>query len=149
MKVKDVMHTNPISLSPTTSIYDVWKIIYKKHLMAVPIVDGRGKLVGIISFSDILKKIYPNYDMYNWDPATRDLENIERDSQELSRLKAEEIMSRRMYTVKDDNTMLAALSKMIVKQISQLPVVNEKGKLIGTIYKVDIFDTIFKKYLTK
>jgi CBS domain-containing protein len=149
MKIKDVMHTNPVSLDKNASIYDVWKVIYKKHILAVPIVDGRDHLIGIISFSDILKKIFPRYDIYEWDVSKVDLEKIEENAEEISKLKAEDIMSKRVYTLDEGATVVAALSKMIIKQVNQLPVTNEKNKLVGTIYKVDIFDSLFTKFLKK
>lgn len=149
MKIKDIMNTNPVSLDKNASIYEVWKVIYKKHIHAIPIVDGRDRLLGIISISDILKKIYPNYDMHEWDVSKVDLEKMEENAEEISKLKAEDIMSKRVYALGEDATILAALSKMIIKQVHQLPITNEKNKLIGTIYKVDIFDSLFANYLKK
>lgn len=143
------MHTNPVSLSEKASIYDVWKIIYKKHIHAVPIVDRHDHLIGIISFSDILKKIFPKYDVYEWDVSKVDLEMLEENAGEISELNAEKVMSKRVVSINEETTIVSALSKMIVKRVNQLPVVNEKNKLIGTIYKVDIFDALFTKYLKK
>ena len=149
MKVKDVMNTTPVSLAKNASIYDVWKVIYKKRILALPIVDGRNNLLGIISFSDLLKKIFPGYDMLEWDGIDVDIERLEEDVKEISHLKAENIMKKRVYTIKEDVKIISALSRMIVKQVHQLPVTDDKNRLIGMIYKTDIFDALFTKYLKK
>ncbi len=148
MKVKDLMQTKPVFLDPDVSIYEVWKTIYKKNLMALPIVKDK-KLVGIISIADLLKRIYPSYDQYEWDPSTRDLESIEKNAEEVAKLTAKEVMAKRVYYVKKDISVLAALSKMIVNQVRQLPVVDDNMHLIGIILRHDIFDSLFKQYLKK
>lgn len=51
-----LMHRNPITISPETSIAEAAKIIYSHGIRRLPVVVGE-KLVGIISIADIIREI--------------------------------------------------------------------------------------------
>ena len=55
LKVKDVMHTDPIVLSPADTIQDALLIIQKEKIGALPVVDEENRLKGIISTRDLLR----------------------------------------------------------------------------------------------
>ena len=55
LKVKDVMHSAPLALSPFDTIQDALLIIQKEKIGALPVVDEEGKLRGIISTRDLLR----------------------------------------------------------------------------------------------
>ena len=54
MKAKDIMTKNIISVSPETMIADAAKLLLEKHYNGLPVVDEKGKLVGIICQSDLV-----------------------------------------------------------------------------------------------
>jgi len=54
-KVANLMTKDVISVTPTTSVRTIAKILYKKRIKRVPVVDIKGKVIGIISRTDILR----------------------------------------------------------------------------------------------
>ena len=56
MKARDVMVSPVITVSPHASVKEVAKTFLKRHISAVPVVDEKGKLVGIISEGDLLHR---------------------------------------------------------------------------------------------
>ncbi len=50
----DIMSRNVISVKPEAGIREVAKLLYQKGISAVPVIDGAGKLVGIVSEGDLL-----------------------------------------------------------------------------------------------
>ena len=62
MVIGDVMSKKITLVKPDTSLRDLWKTIFVHRVNAVPVVDGKRKLVGIISKEDVLKLLYPNYE---------------------------------------------------------------------------------------
>lgn len=149
MKVKNIMQKDPVFGKKDFHIFDIWKLINKKKLLALPIVDKEDRLIGVISIADILKKIYPSYDEYEWDPSAHDLEKIEENTADLNGFLAEDFMSKKVITVDPETPVLKALSKMFIYQIRQLPVVNENKKLVGILTRHEIFDYLFSTYLKK
>lgn len=55
LRVKDIMSKEPISISPTYTIQDALLVIQDSKVGALPVVDGDGKVTGIISVRDLLR----------------------------------------------------------------------------------------------
>ena len=57
-------------------------------------------------------------------------------------MKVKDIMSKNIITICPEDTVEKAAVKMLEHRISGLPVVNEKGKLVGVITQGDIFKVL-------
>jgi len=58
--LKDFMHTRLITLHPADDEKDALEIVTKYNLVAVPVVDNDGALLGIITVDDILQSLVPD-----------------------------------------------------------------------------------------
>jgi CBS domain-containing protein len=56
MRAHQIMTKNVIAVTPHTSIQDAAKIMLQTHVSGLPVVDDAGRLVGIISESDFLRR---------------------------------------------------------------------------------------------
>ena len=56
MKVSDVMARRVISILPEASILEAVKLMLKNHISGLPVIDDRGKLVGILTEGDLLRR---------------------------------------------------------------------------------------------
>ena len=154
MQVHEVMNTKMVVVSPDTPFSKIWQIIFKKGLHGLPVVDKNNKLLGIIAEEDLLSKLYssyklhPFYEEYLSDfSSAKSFEKIEKKFEKLAKLRAKDMMNRKVYLTYPEKPMLQALSKMIVRRVRQLPVITRKKEVIGVITKGDVFDSLFKKYL--
>jgi len=55
IKVKDIMTKDPITISPTYTIQDALLMIQNSKVGALPVVDDKKRLTGIISVRDLLR----------------------------------------------------------------------------------------------
>ena len=55
MKVKDIMKKNPVTVGPDTPFEEALRIGQEKKVGSFPVVDEKGKLVGITTESDIVR----------------------------------------------------------------------------------------------
>jgi CBS domain-containing protein len=55
-RVSDAMSTNPVAVSPETSLEDIATLMVTKSFHTLPVVD-QGKLVGIIGKEDVLRTL--------------------------------------------------------------------------------------------
>ncbi len=55
LKVRDVMSTDLMTISPTHTLQDALLMIEKKKVGAIPVVDEDNRLVGILSVRDLLR----------------------------------------------------------------------------------------------
>lgn len=149
MMIRDVMSKEIALVKPDTSLRDLWKSIFIHRVNAVPVVDGKRKLVGIISKEDVLKLLYPNYEDMLEDLFTSyDFEAMEERIHELNNKKARDIMCKRVVFTREDTPIMRALSRMIARRLNQLPVLSRKDdRVVGMVTKGDIFRALFKKHL--
>ncbi len=56
LKVKDIMTKDPVTVLPTTELAHATKILLKKRINGVPVMDENGTLVGILCQSDLISQ---------------------------------------------------------------------------------------------
>ena len=145
--VKAFMKRKVITVSPETPLEEIWSLIFKKGIHALPVVDKKYKLLGIISEEDLLSKIYPEYGEIMSNMNNFDLSSLEVEVKKLRKFTAKNVMNQTVFTCEPEVSIFLALSRMLMLQVRQLPVVDKKRTVIGMITKGDLFDYIFKRYL--
>jgi acetoin utilization protein AcuB len=126
--VKEWMTAPVISVRPFTSISTAHQIMKEKGIRRLPVVDDDG-LVGMVTLGDV-REASPS------DATTLSIWEL---NYLWSQLTVEKIMSRKLFTVGPESTVLAAAQLMLDMKISGLPVVDKTGKLVGMITESDIF----------
>src|SRR6516165_1686228 len=56
MKASDVMITDVITVKPDSDVPEVAALLLNNHISAAPVVDNTGRLIGIISEGDLLRR---------------------------------------------------------------------------------------------
>lgn len=51
----DIMTANPVSVTKDTNMLTVMDVLQNNHLIRVPVVDSKGKLIGIVARRDLLR----------------------------------------------------------------------------------------------
>ena len=141
--VADVMSRDPIVVGPQTPIKEAIKILAEQRISGLPVVDESGKLVGVISETDLLWQETgvepPIYIMFL--DSVIYLENPARHDQELHKALGQtvgEVMSSDAVTVKPDQPLRKAAKLMQEKSIRRLAVTDDAGKVIGILTPGDI-----------
>jgi acetoin utilization protein AcuB len=127
MLVRDRMTLNPITIAPDTSFPDAFRIIREKGIRYLPVVAKRGKLIGIVTQTDLLHA----------SPSSATTLTVFEVNYLLARLQVSEVMSAPI-TVPEDAPIERAARIMVEKGISCLPVMRN-GDLVGIITETDIF----------
>lgn len=147
--VKNLMRRHVITVTPDTDIVSIWTLIFSKGIHALPVVDARNKLVGIISEEELLAKMYPDYSEFleHVDTSKEDLliDQIEK----IKKARAKDLMNKVVYTTDPEAYILKTLARMLMLQVRQLPVVNDQQEVIGILSKGDIFNDILAAYLNE
>ncbi len=133
MYIGRIMHTDLITVTPETSLVDASEMIKTKKIDHLLVVDGRKKLVGIISDRDLRQ--------YWASPATslstHELNYL------LEKVTASMIMVKTVVTVPVDTTIERAAFIMQQNRISALPVM-ENDELAGIITSSDVMDVLLQ-----
>lgn len=128
MLVGSRMTPDPITISDDAAIDDALKLMRDKNVRRLPVVDKKGKLVGIVAEKDVL---YAS-------PSPATSLSIHEIHYLVSRIKVGEIMTKNVITVTDDTPLEEAARMMADNQIGALPVVHD-GELRGMITETDLF----------
>jgi CBS domain-containing protein len=55
-QVRNVMTTNPATVSPDTPLKDVAEILVRGRIGVVPVLTARGRVAGVVAEGDLLRK---------------------------------------------------------------------------------------------
>jgi magnesium transporter len=58
--LQDLMHTRLISVQPEDADEEVAELVNKYNFLAIPVVDGANKMLGIITVDDVLEMLVPD-----------------------------------------------------------------------------------------
>jgi acetoin utilization protein AcuB len=131
MLVQYWMNKKVITIDAGDSMLDVTKILKERDIRHLPVL-RKGKLVGIVTDRD-LKKASPS------EATTLEVHEL---LYLLANIKVEEIMTKDPVTVPPYYTVEEAAEILLSKKISGLPVVDDDGKVVGTITQTDIFKVL-------
>ena len=146
MKVKDVFQKRIGYTTPDSTLFDAAKFIFGHKHQGIPVVKLKGKnkkLVGFITEQDIISQLFPSVsDLFEDYVHARDFEEMEKNVKSVLTKKVKDVMSKKIISIHINEPLLKAESVMKIKDISRLPVVDDKGYLVGIISKVDIFKAL-------
>jgi len=131
MLVKGWMTSDVMTIDEDTSMMKASQIMKENNIRRLPVMH-KGKLAGMITDRDI-KEASPSK------ATTLDVHEL---YYLLSELKVKDIMSKNVITIGPEETVEKAAVKMLEHRISGLPVVNDKGKVVGVITQGDIFKVL-------
>ncbi len=124
LRVEDVLalrRQNPV-LPASSTVDEALLTMTSTRMGAVSIVDGEGKLKGIITDGDVRRSL------------ARERENI-------LKLKVEDIMTENPMVLEEGMLAVQALRLMEEREIGHLPIVNNRGKPLGLVNYQDLFQT--------
>jgi acetoin utilization protein AcuB len=132
MLVQGWMTTDVVTVDENTSMMKASMIMKEKKIRCLPVVNAKRELVGIVSDRD-LKDAAPSK------ATTLDVYEL---NYLLSSIKIKDLMTTNLVYVRPDETVEFAAILMLENKISSLPVINNKGSLIGIITQTDIFKVL-------
>jgi acetoin utilization protein AcuB len=130
MLVRDRMTSDPITVSPGTSVPEAVRIMRESVIRHLPVVDDGGKLLGIVAQTDL----WHASPLQGTTVSTFELNYL------LANLHVREVMVSPVITVSEDAPLEEAARLMVEKKIGCLPVMHD-GDLEGLITETDIFET--------
>ncbi len=137
--VRDVMTTDQVTVTPATPLRYVSDILARQKTSSVPVLSVRGKLVGLVAESDLLRK-----EELKRDPDGEHSKHMTyRERRAVATAEtAGEIMSTNPVTVRADATVAEAARLMDRYGATCLPVVDESGNLVGVVGRWDLLRVV-------
>ena len=132
--VKDVMSTHVVAVRPTAGYKEMAVMLRAQRVSAFPVIDENGKVIGIVSESDLLVKEA----LEGTVPGTLPGLTQRRVRSQVTGLTAADLMTRPAVTIGPDEPVSRAARLMYRKRVKRLPVVSDDGTLIGIVTRSDV-----------
>ena len=128
MLVRELMTPKPIVVAPEMSVPEALSLMRGRKIHQLPVVDNKGKLVGIVTEQDLLHASASSVTTLSvWEIPTL-----------LAKITVEMVMVKNVCTVQEDTPVEEAARIMSDKGIGCLPVTT-KDTMVGLITKSDLF----------
>jgi CBS domain-containing membrane protein len=128
MKVAELMRTGVKTVDLDATVADAITTLADAHVSALPVTDPRGRVVGVVSTTDILSNLS---------------ETTEADARErlIDDTPVREIMTPRSRVISPDADVLDAAREMLYLDVHRL-FVEEHGRLVGVLSQTDIVSAV-------
>jgi CBS domain-containing protein len=124
MKVSELMQTDVQTVRPDVVVNDAVVSLAESHITGLPVVDGGGRLVGVISTTDILA-------------SEEEVEDQEAREELFEGTLVQDLMTPRPLTIAPDATVKEAAQEMLYADVHRLFVV-EQERVVGVLSTTDI-----------
>ena len=138
MKVLELMNPKVVTVGLKTPLREVLKLMLRYHLNNVLVVDAGERLEGIVTYSDLSRKLLPTQrELMEHEEYLANPQSMEDRFRDIVNVPVDEVMTRNVISVPPDLEALQAGATMTARRIKELPVV-QNGKVIGTFSHTDL-----------
>jgi CBS domain-containing protein len=143
MRAHQIMTRPVITVTPETSIVEAANIMLQKHVSGLPVVDATGKLVGIVSEGDFIRRseIGTQRKRGRWlrfilGPGKSASDFVHEHGRKIS-----EVMTRSPLTITEDTALAEIVELMEKNNVKRLPVIRA-DKVVGIVSRANLLQAV-------
>ncbi|MGQ0674843.1 MAG: CBS domain-containing protein [Rhodospirillales bacterium] len=143
MLAKDVMTREVCTVGPDTAVAEVASILVKRHISAVQVVSEKGRLCGVVSEGDLLRRVETGTERRRswWLEMLSETRDLAAEYVKSHGLSAKDVMTTNVVTVGED-TELAEIAGLLERnRIKRVPVMRG-GKLVGIVSRANLLQAL-------
>jgi CBS domain-containing protein len=129
-----------VALGRDASFKDIVTTMEQWKVSALPVLEGEGRVVGVVSEADLL----PKEEFRDSDPARLDELRRLSDLAKAGAVTAGQLMTAPAVCVHADSTVAQAARIMAQRHIKRLPVTDAEGKLCGIVSRCDLLNVFLR-----
>ena len=143
MKASDIMIADVATVGPDNSIQDVAEILLAKRISGLPVINARGKLVGIVSEGDLLRRAESGTEHTRswWLKLLMGRETLAAEFVKEHARRVRDVMTRDVITVSPDTSVTEIAGLLERNRIKRVPVVQD-GKLVGIVSRANLVQAL-------
>jgi CBS domain-containing protein len=144
MQARDVMVSPVITVDKIATVRDVATVLLENRISAVPVVDNAGKVVGIVTESDLMHRTEAGTDRpYSWwvhflagDAA------MAADYVKSHAVKVEDVMTSDVVTADPEAPLHEIATLLEDRRITRVPIINKDGSLVGIVSRANLIQVV-------
>jgi len=115
-KARDIMKTNVLAVAMDADIYEAIRIMVANNITGLPVIDGSGRLVGVVTEKDVLTLLY----------------NVEDHPGRVA-----DFMTREVVAFEEDTELITVAENLCRSHFRRVPILDQ-GKLVGIVSRKDV-----------
>ena len=138
MLARDIMTTKVVTIAPEVPVEEIAGLLLERGISGVPVVDARGRLVGLVSEGDLIRREGETERHRSWwlnllgGPEDRAREYLRTHGH-----RAEDVMTHDVVTVSED-TAVGEIAQLLEKRrIKRVPVLRD-GEVVGIVSRANL-----------
>jgi len=144
MIARDVMTSPVITIGENATIQEAAKLLIKERISALPVLDEAGKLAGIVTESDLMRRAEigteRHYSWWLW--MLSDARTLASDYVKSHATSVKDLMTRTVITVVPETPLHEIAELFERNHIKRVPVVNMAGDLLGIVSRANIVQAV-------
>lgn len=128
MKIQDIMSTPVLTCRPTDSLRDAAQLMWEHDCGALPVTDGDGAIVGMVTDRDICMGAYLK-------------------GAPLDVIPVSDVMARQVHACRPSDTVDKAERVMSANQVRRLPVIDGGRRLVGFLSMSDVVREVASRHV--
>jgi CBS domain-containing protein len=146
--VSDIMRLDTHAVLPDTSVEEVVRVIDSNDIQRIAVVDGDGKLLGMISDRDLLVAFTDKEEgikgyLAKTVPLVWRTKKLREIWERIEGKTASEIMKTHITTIREDAAIEDAIRIMTEKSLKRLPILDSEGRFKGMISRDSLLRTAY------
>ncbi len=142
-KIRNVMTTDVTTVRENTQFKDVVRALELRDVSAAPVVDGAGRVLGVVSQADLLVK--QGTQEPTWSRSPMAWLRRRRDARRAGATTAGALMTAPAITIDAESTVAHAARALVRHNVKRLPVVDADGTLLGIVSRKDVLTVFLRK----
>jgi CBS-domain-containing membrane protein len=145
------MKRQVVSVSVETTAEEAARLVLAHHVGTLPVVDEQGVLVGVVRLQDLLQAFMPDFvslfDNIDFIHSFGAVEMLPVQDLPGARVRTMREVMQPSVSVEQTAGLLRSLATLSKHQLADLPVVDERGALVGIASRVDIAAEFLARWL--
>jgi CBS domain-containing protein len=143
MNAADVMVRDVITIGPDTSVAEAAKLMAQNDVSALPVVDDRKQLIGIISEADLMRRAEIGTEIRHprWIEAMTPAATLATEFTKSHGKRVEELMSRDVITATEDAPLTEIATILERHRIKRVPVIRG-SELVGIVSRANLVQAL-------
>jgi len=144
MQARDVMVSPVITVTKSATVRDVAKILLKKRISAVPVVDDADKVIGIVTEGDLIHRAEAGTDRHDswWARFLTDDATSAADYTKSHARRVEDVMTTDVVTAAPEMPLHEIATLLEEHGVKRVPIVDKEGNLVGIVSRANLVQVV-------
>jgi len=138
MRARDVMVRAVVTTSPDTTVEKLARLMINLRISGVPVLDGDGRLVGIVTEGDLLRRAETGTERHRsrWSELFSSNSRLAAEYIKSHAKRVADLMTREVVSIDEMATLAEIADLLETKHIKRVPVVHD-GRIVGIVSRAD------------